>query len=114
MGSFSLNGVFTAAPDPDYQPFGTPEVGKFLNGKPIRQGWESGVLKFPPMPTAAANELRARWLANRNAQTSGNIPALSGYGFVAVSAWWHEPVPTGWDGPIAHGISMVVSKVGYY
>lgn len=115
MGSFSLNGTFTAAPDPDYSPEPVPERGAFLNGKPVRQGYEDGVLRWPVgMPSAGLNELRSRWEANKNAQTSGALPSVSGYGWRAVSAWWHEPVPTGWDGPIAHGVTMRVSRVGNY
>lgn len=114
MGSWSLNGTFTATPDPDYQTFGTREFGAFLNGKPVRQGFESGVLRFPPMTTAGYNEIRARYEANKNAQTSGNIPAVSGYGYRACSAYWHEPLPQGWDGSIVLGVSMPVSFIGYY
>jgi hypothetical protein len=112
--AFSLNGTFSACPDPDYQPFGIPERGAFIGGKPVRQGWESGILKFPPLGTAAHNELRARYEANKNAQTSGNLPAMSGYGWRAISAYWHEPIPTGWDGPFAMGVSMTVSHIGNY
>ena len=113
--AFSINGVFTALPEPeDYQPFPIPERGAFMNGKPIRQGYESGMLKFPPMPSAGFNELYARYAANKNAQTSGNLPAVSGYGFRAVSAYWHEPLYTGYEGPIAHGVTMIVSRIGNY
>lgn len=87
MGSFSLNGTFTALPDPDFQTYGLMEVGGFLNGKPIRQGFESGILRFPPLTTAAHNELVARWEANKNSQVSGALPAISGYGWRAVSAY---------------------------
>jgi hypothetical protein len=114
MGSFSLNGAFTALPDPDFQPAPLIEVGVFLGGKPVRQGYPGGVLKFPPLPSAAWNELRARYEANKNAQTSGALPAVSGYNWVAVSAWWHEPTYTGWDGPIAMGVTQAVSRIGYY
>lgn len=115
MPNLSINGTFTACPDPeDYQPEPIPVRGAFMNGKPVRQGYEDGLLKFPPMPSAGFNELRARYEANKNAQTSGALPAVSGYGWRAVSAWWHEPLPTGWDGPIAHGVTQRVSRVGNY
>lgn len=115
MGNLSTNGVYTSLPDPDYQPYPIPERGAFLNGKPIRQGYESGLLKWPAgVPSAALNELRARYEANKNAQTSGALPKVSGYGWGAVSAYWHEPVPTGWDGPIAHGVTQVVSRIVRY
>lgn len=114
MGSFSLNGVFTACPDPDYAAFPIPVRGAFLNHKPVRQGYESGVLKFPPMPSAAFNELRARYEANVGVQTSGAIPKLSGYGWRAVTAYFMEPVYTNYDGPIANGVTMPVNFVGNY
>lgn len=113
MGSFELSGAFTSCPDPDYQPYGTPEFGAFLDGKPVRQGWESGMLKYPPMTTAGMNELYTRYLvyATADSRVEGKIPKLSGYGWRSVSAWWHEPLPTGWDGPIAHGVTQIVSKI---
>lgn len=115
MGSLSTNGAYTALPDPDYQPYPIPERGGFLNGKPVRQGYESGMLKWPGgIPSAGMNELRARYEANKNAQVSGALPRVSGYGWGAVSAYWHEPVPTGWDGPIAHGVTQVVSRIVRY
>lgn len=114
MGSFSLSGVFTALSDPDSQPYGIPERGAFIGGKPVRQGYESALLKFTPLTTGAYNELRARYEANKNAQTSGNVPAVSGYGWRACSAFWHEPMPAGWDGPIVLGVTMIVSHIGYY
>ena len=114
MGSFSLNGAFTALNDPDYQTFGLIEVGAFLNGKPVRMGYESGILRFPPCTTGAFNELVARWNANKNSQVSGAIPAISGYGWRAVSAYWHEPQMQGFDGPIVNGVTMIVSKIGNY
>jgi len=114
MGSFSLNGAFTSCPDPDYQSYGLPKRGNFVGGKPIYQGWESGTCKFPPLPSAAYNELYARWAANSGAQTSGALPKLSGYGWDSVSAWWLQPLPTGWEGPIAHGITMVAERIVRY
>lgn len=114
MTRFSLNGAFTACPDPDYAPFPIPVRGGFLNHKPVRQGYESGVLKFPPMPSGAFNELRARYEANKNTQTSGAIPAVSGYAWRAVSAFWLEPLYTNYDGPIANGVTMIVAYVGNY
>lgn len=114
MGSFSLNGTFTACLDPDFQSYGLPYRGGFIGGKPIYQGWESGVLKFPPLPSAAFNELYSRWAANSGSQTSGSLPKLSGYGWRGVSAWWLQPLPTGWDGPIAHGVAMEVQRIGNY
>lgn len=114
MGSFSLNGTFTALPDPDYQPYPIPVRGGFLNHKPVRQGFESGILKWGPLPSAAFNELRARYEANKNTQTSGAIPAISGYGFRAVSAFWLEPLYANYDGPIANGVTMIVAYVGNY
>jgi len=114
MGSFSLNGTFSATLDPDYESRGIPERGGFIGGKPARQGWESGILKFPPLASAAFNELYTRYETNKNAQTSGALPRLSGYGWRAVSAYWHEPLPTGWDGEFAHGVMMGVSRIGNY
>jgi hypothetical protein len=114
MGSWSLNGTFTACYDPDYQASPIPVRGAFIGGKPIRQGWESGMLKFPPLPSAGFNELRSRYEANKNAQTSGTLPSLSGYGWRAVSAYWGEPLPAGWDGGFAVGVTMGVSRVGNY
>jgi hypothetical protein len=114
MGSFSLNGVFTACPDPDYEGVGPPEVGAFLGGKPIRQGWETGTLKFPVLQSAMYNELYSRWSANCSVHTSGALPKNSGYGWDAVSAWYHEPRPTGWDGPNAAGVTMGVTRVIRY
>jgi hypothetical protein len=115
MPNLSFNGTFTACPDPeDFQPEPTPERGTFLNGKPVRQGWPGGLLKFPPMPSAGLNELVSRYEANKNAMTSGAIPRTSGYGFRAVSAWWHEPSPTGWDGPIAHGVTQKLTRIGEF
>lgn len=115
MGNLSINGAFTACPDPaDFQPFGKAYRGDFMGGKPIYQGYESGLLKFPPVISAGFNELYARWAANSGAQTSGAIPKLSGYGWRAVSAWWHEPIPTGWDGDLAMGVTMLVKRIGNY
>lgn len=112
MGSFSLSGVFTALPDPeDYQPDRIPEHGAFIGGKPVRQGFEAGSLRFPPLPSAAFNELRSRYETTKNTQASGTLPLISGYGWSRCSAYWHEPVPTGWDGPIAHGVTMAVSRI---
>ena len=111
MGSFQLNGAFTNCPDPDYQSNGTPEVGRFNNGKPIRQGNEEGLLKFPPLTSGAFNELYSRYLANKDSYVAGQLPKLSGYNWRSVSAWWHEPTPTGWDGTFAHGVQMRVSKI---
>ena len=114
MGNFSLNGAFTPTPDPDCQAYGIPVAGYFIGGKPVRQGFESAMLTFPPMQSAMLNELRARYEANKNAQTSGAIPKVSGYGWRAISAWWHEPNPQGWDGPIAQGVTMLVTRIGNY
>lgn len=114
MANFSLNGAFTACPDPDYAPYTVPVRGAFLNHKPVRQGFESGLLKFPPLPSAAFNELRARYEANLNTQTSGAIPKISGYGWRAVSAFFMEPVYASYDGPIANGVTMLVTFVGNY
>jgi hypothetical protein len=113
--AWSLNGAPTSCPDPeDFEYLRIPEHGAFMNGKPIRQGWPGGVLKFPPLPSAGMNELYAKYAANKNAITSGNLPLPSGYGWKAVSAYWHEPAPTGWEGPIAHGVTMQVSHIGEY
>lgn len=114
MGSFSLSGAFTACLDPDYQSYGLPLRGGFIGGKPVYQGWESGTLKFPPLISAGFNELYARWAANIGAQVSGALPKLSGYGWRAVSAWWGQPLPTGWDGGLAHGVTMNVWRIGNY
>ena len=114
MGNFSFNGTFTGLDDPhDYTPYRIPERGQFLgNGKPIRQGYESGTFSWPAgMNTAQYNELRSRWEANKNTLTSGAVPAISGYGWRAVSAWWHEPIYTGMDGPIVHGVTMGVTRI---
>lgn len=114
MGNFSLNGTFTACPDPDYAPYPIPVRGAFLNHKPVLQGYESGILKFPPLPSGAFNELRARYEANKNSQASGAIPKISGYGWRAVSAWFMEPLYTNYDGPIANGVTMPVMFIGNY
>lgn len=114
MARFSLNGAFTALPDPNYSPYPIPVRGGFLNHKPVLQGFESGVLKWTLLPSAAFNELRARYEANKNVQTSGAIPAISGYGFRAVSAFFMEPLYSDYDGPIANNVSMIVAFVGNY
>lgn len=111
MGSLSLNGAFTACPDPDYQSNGLPRRGGFIGGKPVYQGWESGTLTFPPLTSGAYNELYARWIANSGVYVSGALPKLSGYGWRAVSAWWLQPLPTGWDGEYAHGVTMIAERV---
>lgn len=111
MGNFEFDGSFTALPDPDYQPFRLPLRGMFVGGKPARQGWESGELKFPPLASGAFNELRQTWEAKKNAYTVGKLPKISGYGWRTITAWWHDPVPTGWDGEFAHGVTMLVTKV---
>lgn len=111
MGSFQFNGAFTATPDPDVESKPVPVRGMFVNGKPVRQGWEEAELKFPPLHTAEFNELRTRYEANKNAYTVGKLPALSGYNYVNVTAWWLEPIPTGWDGPFAHGVTMMATRI---
>ena len=111
MSNFELQGSFTATPDPDFQSYGTPVRGFFGNGKPVRQGWESGVLKFPPLASGAFNELSHSYHANKNAAQAGKIPRVSGYGWRTVTAYWHEPLPTGWDGEWAHGVQMLLTKI---
>jgi len=109
MGSFSISGVFTAAYDPDMEPHGLRFVGRYIGGKGIYQGKESGLLRWPiPMYSADYNELHARWATFSGEKTSGALPKISGYGWRAVSAWWGQPLLTGWDGPHAHGVTMPV------
>lgn len=116
MGNFSISGVFTAAPDPDVR-WHMPKDGtdgRFSDGKPIRQKHVSATLTFPPLTSAEYNELYTRWTAHMSAQTSGALPKLSAYGWRPVSAWWDEPVPTGWDGGEVHGVTMLAFKVIQY
>jgi hypothetical protein len=115
MGSFSINGTFSACYDPDMESWdGTPVVGAFVGGRPIRQGWPSCTLRFPPLPSAGFNELVSRYEANKSSQTSGNVPAVSGYGFRACSAYFEEPHLGGFDGGFALGVTMRVSRIGWY
>lgn len=110
MGNFSLSGTFTNMHDPDYQPY-PRENGGFIGGKPLRQGWESGELKYPPLPSAEYNELYSRWTALSTGKQSGTLPHLSGYTWQTVSAWYLQPLPTGWDGQVAHGVTQRVTHV---
>lgn len=112
--TFSISGAFTTVPNPDFQSYGLPEVGAFLNGKPVRQGYESAMLSFPPLRTGQWNELYSRWLGNNNAQISGALPKVSGYGWRAVSAYWHQPQFQSIDGPFYMSVTMIVSKIGDY
>ena len=115
MASFSFNGTFTALPDPDYQSFGSPMRGAFVGGGLVRQGLESGMLKFPPLSSAMRNELYTRWIANKAGLVGGALPKLSGAaGWAAVTAAWDEPKWTGFDGEWAHGATMTVYKITRY
>lgn len=111
MGNFQFSGAFTAVQDSDFQPADIPERGAFIGGKPIRQGWQAGTLKFAPMSSGAFNELRARYEQQKDLYTQGQIPKISGFGYRSVSAWWHAPVPTGWDGGDAHGVTMQLTRI---
>ena len=110
MTNFSISGTFTNVPDPNFQYFAR-ENNAFIGGKPIRQGYPSGQLTFPALNSAMFHELYARWSAHSTAQSSGALPRVSGYGWKPVSAWWHEPLPTGWDGGFAHGVQMRVTQI---
>lgn len=114
MGNLSINGAMSICPDPDYQTFGTPVKGAFVGGGIVRQGNESGVLKFPPLNSAMRNELYTKWATNKNGLVGGAIPAISGYGWQTVTAAFGEPLPTGFDGEWAHGTQMVVYKIVRY
>jgi hypothetical protein len=115
MANFSIAGTFTALPDPDYQSMGIPVRGGFIGGGLVRQGWESGVLKFPPLSSAMRNELVSRWEANKAGLVGGTLPKLSGtVGWGAVTAAWGQPVWTGFDGEWAHGGSMIVYRITRY
>lgn len=114
MGSFSLNGTFTACPDPDYQSYPIGVRGAFVGGGIVRQGQESGMLKFPPLTSGMRNELVARWNANKQGLVGGALPNISGYGWGTVTAAWGEITFTGFDGEFAHGGSMLVYKVTRY
>lgn len=111
MGNFEFSGSFPNLPDPDYEPGAVPVVGFFIGGKPVRQGWESGQLKWGPLLSAAFAELRTRYEEQKNDYTVGKLVAISGYGYQNVTAWWHEPLPTGWDGNQAHGVTQTVTRV---
>lgn len=114
MGNLSINGTMSICPDPDFQSYGLPVRGGFIGGGIVRQGKESGVLKFPPLTSAMRNELYTKWAANKNGLVGGTLPQLSAYGWQTVTAAWGEPVPTGFDGEFAHGISMVVYQILRY
>ena|SRR5689334_18289470 len=111
MGQLSINGTFSTVPDPDWASYGVRVVGAFVGGVAVRQGYESGLLSFPPLSSAARNELYSRYMANRNSIVSGQIPQNSGYGWQFVSANFWEPLPTGYDGEWAHGVRMMVYRV---
>lgn len=112
MGSFSLAGTLSI-PDPDWQSYGTPVRGAFVGGGFVRQGKESGMLKFPPLTEAHMSALYARWQANKNGLVGGALPSNTGT-WDAVTAAWGEPQPTGWDGPLAMGVTMTVAQVVRY
>ena len=114
MGSFSLGGTFTNLPDPDFQSYGPPLRGAFVGGGLVYQGWESGQLKFPPLLSAAYNELFSRWTGNMGGLVGGTLPALSAFGWDTVTAAWGAPVPTGFDGPVVHGVNMTVYRITRY
>lgn len=114
MGSFSLNGTFTNCPDPDCKAYGKPLRGAFVGGTLVYQGKESATLIFPPLLSAAYNELYSRWLANYQGLVGGALPALSGFAWDTVTAAWGQPLPTGWEGPVAHGVTMDVYQVVRY
>lgn len=111
MGNWSFNGTFTTVPDPDFQSFGMPKRGNFIGGKVIYQGWESGQFTFPPLESASWIEIRQRWEANSGVHITGTVPRLNGAGWQSASAWYREPVPTGFDGPIVLGVTMVLERI---
>lgn len=114
MGNFSLNGTIANLPDPDWHSYGTQVVGAFVGGGIVRQGKESGVLKFPPLTEAAMSALYGKWNANKNGLVGGTLPSNLAAGWDVVTAAWGEPQPTGWDGIFAHGVDMVVYQVTRY
>ena len=114
MGSFSLNGTFSNCPDPDFQSYGPPLRGAFVGGGLVYQGKESAILKFPPLTSAAYNELFNRWTGNYQGLVGGTLPDLSGYSWDTVTAAWGAPMPTGFDGQFVHGVNMVVYKITRY
>lgn len=113
MGSFSFNGTFSQVPDPDWQSYGLPVRGAFVGGGIVRQGKESGLLKFPPLTEAAMSALYGRWLSNKNGLVGGKLPGNTGT-WDTVTAAWGEPQPTGWDGTLAHGVQMTVYQIRRY
>ena len=114
MASFQFNGAFSNIRDPNYESYGLPRPGGFIGMKPVYQGYESGLLKFPPLTSGMFNELYSTWTAQMETYTQGTLPKLSGYGWQTISAWWGEPLPTGWDGGFAHGVTMTIWKVQRY
>jgi hypothetical protein len=115
MGNFQFSGTFSTCPDPmDTQPFAQPEIGAFLNGKPAYQGWESAIIKFPPLTPAEFLELNSRWVGANATYQGGVVPYLGNSGWQNISAWWHQPLYTGLDGYFHHGTTMLITKVVRY
>src|SRR3989304_1266236 len=111
MGNLSINGTMSICPDPDYNTFGLPVRGAFVGGGLVRQGKESGILSFPPLTSAMRNELYAKWAANQAGLVGGLLPALSGYGWQAVTAAWGEPIFKGFDGEFALSGTILVYQI---
>lgn len=114
MGSLSINGAMSICPDPDYVSYGVPVKGAYIGGRLVRQGWESGTLRFPPLNSAMRNELYTKYAANQNALVSGALPQLSGYGWQSVSADFGEPIFGGFDGEWAMSGTMLAFHVIRY
>lgn len=115
MGSFSLNGTLSLVPDPNYIPYGIPERGAFVGGGVVRQGFESGVLMFPPLNSAMRNQLYSRWAANKDGLVGGALPGVSGYGWQTITAAWSELIIRGgWDGEWAMSATMTVKQIRRY
>jgi len=115
MGNFQFSGTFSTLPDPmDYQPFPPPVNGFFLNGKPVRPGWESGVVKWPELTPAQFLELNSRWVGAAAALQGGKVPYLGNSGWQSITAWFHQPINTGFDGTFHLGTTMLITHITRY
>jgi hypothetical protein len=115
VGQFNINGTFSNLPDPSgWTPEGIAERDSFVDGAPLLQGLESGVVSWNAITQTEYGELHTRWNANKGVLTSGKLPEESGsalgtYDTVA-SAYWHEPLGEA-RGGLRMGVRMRITFI---